>query len=718
MSNHKSGEMTGQPLHPNQSVWMAHWTSTNTKSASPAHQRLLHYEPKGDDHKTMSCPLLTGPVASTDCSKHGLDFKEFGKVKTNYHMNDSLTTGSKKSRNEIFNPFPMFNVSKDSMFDAKSDQTPLRHQIRFRLNNSPDSGFISSPGRTENKLSSLPACAPPEIGTSSRECLFQSEGITKYLEQQFIPVKTLGKDSSAASSSSHDDFTRSATKIVPYGMNRSETSVKSLLHREEEINQSSSVIASKERFKNNDYNGHSSLFVKEKPIHNEATLLVRDLSPSNSEAADFLGEQRQNTKNNYGLGLFPSRSNSLEKTESENLYQWYSVPKLPCSVRDEETMRICTAEDSTEESSRGPPFFSQTTHHFLITKKTDINVSDGSQMFKESMVSSKCKGKVVGELLSLSPDLSFQVPRGVKLQALDGCTQIERKGITGSVETSAVQIRNESSAETDTMDMNPLRENDVSGMASSSSNKGVLQKSPKAQAATASGREEIGDGVLNMNQQPPALAGVVSLSNDRETSTSRTQSLNVDQLFSHAEQHTNSKFCAYHGELGPEPSSRWVKRLKSSASGSFDYGTKSLKMEEASSQRKVHNLFGKMSKRSITDSADLQMGKRHGKHPMLLDQTILPLGNSGSSSNDLLGKSDITLSHPWIQRWCRHQATSPKTTAEAPVMCEPQRSKATAFEYQKKKFPSIAAMALMAKTMTGFQPCEFINKGPVVVWNS
>ncbi|KAF5751079.1 hypothetical protein HS088_TW02G00089 [Tripterygium wilfordii] len=715
-SSNKSDDMTGKPLHPNKSVWMAHWTSTKCKSATPAHQQLLHYEPKGDDHKTMSCPLSTRSEVSTDSSIHALDFKELVKVKTNNDTDDSLIISSKKSRTEIFKPFPMFNVSKDGRLDVKSDQTTLHHQRVVRLSNSPDSGFISSLGGTEEKFSSQPVCAPHETGPSSRGCDFQSEG-RRYPEQWFIPVKTLGKDSSAASSSCHNDFTRSATKIVPHGINRSGTSVKSLLHGEEEINQSSSVVASKERFRNSDYNRHSSPFAEEKQIHNEPTLLVCNPSSSNNEVQDFLGKQRQNRTNDYGFGLFPSGSNSPEETESENLYhRCYSVPRFPCSVHDVETMRIRTAIDSMEESSTGPPLYSQT------TQKTDAKVSDGSQMFRESRVSTKYKGKMVGELLSLSPDFNFHFLRGVKLHALHSCTQIERKGNIGGVETSAVQIRSESSAETDTMDMNPFRENHVSGMTSSLSTKGVLQKSPKAQAATASAGEEIEDRLLNaklpdMNPEPPALAGVASLSNDRDTSTSRTQSLNMEHLFSHAERRTNSKSSAYHDGLGPEPSSRWVKRLKSSACGSFDYGTKSLKMEEAFPQEKVHNLFGKMSERRIA-SPDPQMGKCRGKQPMLLDKTVVPLRNSGSSSNDLVGESNITLSHPWIRRWCRRQATSPQAKAEAPVICEPQRSNAVAFEYKKQQCPSVAAKALMGRTMTRFQPCKFINKGPILFWNS
>ncbi|GAV58249.1 hypothetical protein CFOL_v3_01783 [Cephalotus follicularis] len=106
---------------------------------------------------------------------------------------------------------------------------------------------------------------------------------------------------------------------------------------------------------------------------------------------------------------------------------------------------------------------------------------------------------------------------------------------------------------------------------------------------------------------------------------------------------------------------------------------------------------------------------------MAPDQLAIPLRDSESSCTDSVKKTqDITLSHSWIQRWCRNKsATSPQKKADVVVVCEPLSSSREAIDdFQKKQYPSIAAMALMGKAMTGFRPCEFKNRGSFVVWTT
>ena len=138
--------------------------------------------------------------------------------------------------------------------------------------------------------------------------------------------------------------------------------------------------------------------------------------------------------------------------------------------------------------------------------------------------------------------------------------------------------------------------------------------------------------------------------------------------------------------LGPEPSSKWFKRLKMSTSDSFAHGTKSSKMGEVSSREKVNKMFNKIMNCSKTSS--------------------------------VRKSQEISLSRSWIHRWCRHRAASPNKKPDAVVLCEPQSSKATLDEHQKKQFPSIAAMALMGKAINGFHPCEFRRKGSLIVWST
>lgn len=223
-----------------------------------------------------------------------------------------------------------------------------------------------------------------------------------------------------------------------------------------------------------------------------------------------------------------------------------------------------------------------------------------------------------------------------------------------------------------------------------------------------------------MNEELPELAAYASLADERETSSSRTQSLDVEHLLSHAEQPTNSKSSGSEdGPQGLDPNFRWVKRLKLNASY-FAYGTRSTKMREASSHEKVNAVYKQNMKCSATNSQPA-MGRFHGREQMALDETPMSLRTGESSSSDSVRTSraneNIPLSHPWIRRWS-HKVFAPNKNSEAAVVSQPQSPKATFDQFQKKKFPSIAAMALMGKAMNGFNPCEFAKKGSFVVWHT
>uniref|UniRef100_A0A2N9J2S5 Uncharacterized protein n=1 Tax=Fagus sylvatica TaxID=28930 RepID=A0A2N9J2S5_FAGSY len=356
-----------------------------------------------------------------------------------------------------------------------------------------------------------------------------------------------------------------------------------------------------------------------------------------------------------------------------------------------------------------------------------------SNVFKESTVSTKFKGKTFTELLGLSPDFSIPCSaRSETTQSLESSIDSDGKENDQkkmSNEMYHVGLKNESeSAETDTMDMDAFQEECfpgepsfwILGVASSPSNKYLKGKSPTHQAVDASAGEEMGGRLLNMelrniNRVLPDLPALSSPVDRKDTSTSRTQSLDAEHLLSHAEHPMtlNSSGCR-DDPLGREPSSRWLKRLKHSASNSA-HGTKSSKMGEASSHSKF---FSKILKCGIT-SSELTMGRCNGKELVALDQNATLLRNGESSSVDSVKKClDVTLSHPWIQRWCHNRTASPQKKPEAVMVCEPQCSKAKIGAFQKKKFPSIAAMALMGKAMCGFQTCEIKKRGSFVVWNT
>ncbi|KAL4615809.1 hypothetical protein ACB092_07G154000 [Castanea dentata] len=697
-SYHGGDSVDGESVDRCKSVWMDHWMRTSRKSATQACSHLsIHYESKEEVHDTKQHPVLNGPDIATEV--YTKRFREASKAKAVGIIDESMTVSSKRSKRERLDcqPFPMFSISK-----KREGILALNHGEAMchgkDSNSGHDTVFLN--GRKRH----LPSTFAPE--TDTLECHSQPGGISGYSEQPAKSHKDLETNSLAVSTSPQDNSMGSSLNIVPYGFNSRMTPLQSVVHENKIINQLDSRTS-----------GKSLLSQK------DAALLLHDPLTSSNQQSSFIGKQYQNMQNHSGMWLSSSQSTPPKATKSEKLYHGcYSLPRLPNSVHDVETMRIYTTVDSKEGSSRGPSKLSQTTRHFLITKKTDVNLSDGGQMFRESTVSTKFKRKTFTELLSLSPDFQFHVQQGVKLQPLVSSADSDGKENLRDV-NAAVGLKNESSAETDTMDMDAFQENHLSGVALSPSNKYLSGESPIHQAVDASAGEEMGGRLLNMefhniNQVLPDLPALASPVDCKDTSTSRTQSLDAEHLLSHAEQPMTFKSSGCRDDpLGTEPSSRWVKRLKYSASDSA-HGAKSSKMGGASSHEKVSKFFSRFLKCGIT-SSETTMVRCHNKEKMTLDQNEMLLKNGESSSLDSVKKCpDVTLSHPWIQRWCRNQTASPQKKPEAVMVCEPQCSKVAIDEFQKKQFPSIAAMALMGKAMCSFHPCEFKKRGSFVVWNA
>lgn len=158
------------------------------------------------------------------------------------------------------------------------------------------------------------------------------------------------------------------------------------------------------------------------------------------------------------IGLFPMQSIASEKTKVKESYQGhYSLQKFPDTACDVETMRICTMVDSVVGMPGGCPMFSQTTHSLLITKNTDLNSLKENEMFRSARVVTEIDEKTSSDPCYLS-SVFGQGDKGVKLQALSSSTDSGGKGNVGNVNNCKVTRRNESSAETDTLDMDSLME--------------------------------------------------------------------------------------------------------------------------------------------------------------------------------------------------------------------------------------------------------------------
>ncbi|KAG2266534.1 hypothetical protein Bca52824_073613 [Brassica carinata] len=301
-----------------------------------------------------------------------------------------------------------------------------------------------------------------------------------------------------------------------------------------------------------------------------------------------------------------------------------------------------------------------------VSGEINLPEEDGHQLLKGSM---KLKGKIFGGYLDLFPDVDHQHRGGVRLQSLESSKDTEEDGLR----------QNESSAETDILEMDKLQTIHLSGSISSSSTKGKGRIGDSAIPRT-----EIPD----MNEEPPLV-----LDGEGETSNSATQTMNVDHFLSR-----DCKRVRLEPEM--EPSSRWVKRLKTTAAASDSSGqgeTKSLMKNEAASlaqKENNNNLFLEILKSGINN---LQPRNQ---------EPVTPEINQGGEG--------VTLLHPWIQRWFKKKATSTDQLEGQEVSFELENQK----ELEKKQYPSIAAMALMGKALSGLNPYGLKKTDSLMVWNA
>lgn len=341
---------------------------------------------------------------------------------------------------------------------------------------------------------SILSVAPLATEISSRECCIQHQSVLEN-PKELVKSHMIFGSSFAFSKSSQDNFTGTTSHVFPPGFDfdhgecrfdRGRIAAPSfILSRQEKVNHLRSVLASEKHLSDtkvtaleqekSDYHSNSEILVGKKNMdkcstpgksvipyfrkENDSSLLVNDPSTSNKHSPAFCEEQYQIMKNYPAISLFPSCS-SLPKLEM--LHHGHCLHIKPSSAHNAKTTRSCTSVDSVEEVGGSPPRISQTTHS-LLTKKTDVNLCKENQIFRESRVLAQVKKKSLSEIHSFD-QLCGHGQQGVKLQLLGGSADGEGKGNVQDVNALEVVPNNESSAETDTMDMDKFKENHLSGM--------------------------------------------------------------------------------------------------------------------------------------------------------------------------------------------------------------------------------------------------------------
>ncbi|XP_073292674.1 uncharacterized protein [Primulina huaijiensis] len=444
-----------------------------------------------------------------------------------------------------------------------------------------------------------------------------------------------------------------------------------------------------------------------------ASLLFDIPSTSHNHLPTFNQEWFQKIQKCSDLRPYPDHYIVSEETEAKkSYYNSYSLQKLPNCLHNVETMRICTTMEKA--NLRGFPGFSQTSHSLLITKTTDFNLSNEFDIFDGTRVITETNGNMAG-----------QGNRGVILQQLSSSAESERKGQVGDVKTGRATINNESSAETDTMDMDYFKEkNPYSGANSSPSDKAFnMYSSLSYPVDVFSSREAKRQGpntkLPDINLEPPALPAAAASSENSGPSSSKTQSLEMDMLMAHAEPSKPNSNLSPEDSREADPGNRWVKRLKLSSSQSSSRGTKSSDLAGNSHDKKMKKHFGRILTNGILSSEPYSR-KHHGKVSVALDNKgSLIKQNTEITVSPSKKSMELLLSQPWIQRWLHDESrSSTQEYTETTAVCAPQSSKLAMKNHQKEQFPSIGAMALMGKAVRGFQPCDLQKRGSFTVWNT
>ncbi|KAL9173962.1 hypothetical protein ABFS82_02G022100 [Erythranthe guttata] len=344
----------------------------------------------------------------------------------------------------------------------------------------------------------------------------------------------------------------------------------------------------------------------------------------------------------------------------------------------------------------------QTTQGVLITERIDFNSSKQKDVFTSTRDISE-NGDISSHLHRFSA-FSGHVKQQMELQPL--INSFDNEDAKASKVT-----RNNLSAETDTI--SSREKNLQSGSYSTASTKVLDTKSnlpPWIQRATSSRK--------TVSKQPhieipdinfPALAN--SPENICPIS-SKTQTLEMEQ----PKRKSNFSLDNY---PNADPSTRWIKRLKMSPSNNPAQCTKSSNLGENPSPEKASKFFRRILESDVISSEITPTMYGGGKELALSDQG----GCFFSKDKNLItepNKKDkgLLLSHAWVQRWLSNGSRIAEKKPERGIFCEPQISKLELKNIEKGQCPSIAAMALMGRALTCFQPCELQKRGSFTVWNT
>ncbi|KAL1563952.1 hypothetical protein AAHA92_06369 [Salvia divinorum] len=428
-----------------------------------------------------------------------------------------------------------------------------------------------------------------------------------------------------------------------------------------------------------------------------------------------------------GITLFPCQSNSSdEKGTAKSHIDCYSHQKSQKCGQGLGTMRIDSGVELQGGTLAGFPRFSQTNHDMIMTKKTDINAFKETDLFESKRVITNVNGNFSDDHRSIFPFLGQNMQK-VPLQALSSLKDSEVKEYIGDVKASMVTIRNELSAETDSMDMDSLKEerykknlqHSASNSTATTLTKAFNMESNDVVSSRKLGQKWMSSELPHIDIELPALTGgAASSPPNTSPSSSKTLTLERDELLEHVKHQKAKSSVSLDESPHADAGNRWLKRLKLSSSNSSLHGGKSPNYASITPCERTSKLFNSIPRSTMTRLKP-NLSKHHGERSVLSDEIMgfeLDADRFIENPNDKA--KALLLSHAWIQRLLRNGGRKSKRESGTQAVLEPDGSKLALEKLEKEQLPSIAAMALMAKVLTCFQQCELQNKGSYTVWNT
>lgn len=465
---HENEAMDARPLNGYQIAWMSHWKNSNSKSSTQDNNDLSidggsgrevredsvaeqDNVPQGRSDASLDTDISTGAI------------REATKAAKVPVLNENLPENPRNLRRGSLNikSFPV-SEKRDVSLSLKGEQCAVNQSevvksktaTSFRNNNNK-----VSPKRSEIHFQS-DAVSPPNL------LMNPSNAIEKNKLTASAPVWSDGKPTS---------------DMVLYAYNRGKSSTPTFTHGQHEIYQSSYDLASREHITSTNYQTYSSLLIREKRISNlldpHTPGFSRFMSggsdhaqydPSASRSGGLNSDHHWKMQCYTGTAKFSSLTSPFESSKMDNFcHESSPVLQMPSSVHDAKTMKIFTASmESEEESSRGHPKICQTAHHFPMPENSDMILSERGKFFRDSVMTTNFKQNAFSEIPYISQPAGDNALRGLKLKTLGGFMNKEGKKSIQDLESMTI-VKNESSAETDTMDMNALQEDQHPGKSSS-----------------------------------------------------------------------------------------------------------------------------------------------------------------------------------------------------------------------------------------------------------